>query len=317
MLAWRTRVSPSNPRRPGSQSAAVKSAARVLDIFELLLGEPQGLSLTEVSERLEIPLSSTHRLLQTLMAREYLVRRHGAFRLGPRLGDIARVFTDSLDFLAASVPIVERVVRLCNNTVFLATLEGTDVVQVHMKAPRTPMAIISQPRYSAHTTALGKAILAFLSPDELEQLYPSDRLEAATPYTITDRATLMAELAQVRHTGVAHSREEWGLGLFAVGSAIFDHRGSPTAGISIECVAAQVDSELECRLAALVKASALLISSELGYLAPGAPNAVDTDLLSRAWEQGEGVFKNESMFTTAAETMAQQGGAAQEIGRVV
>ncbi len=280
----------SRRRKGTTGSQTVKSAARVLDIFELLLQERGGLSLTEISRRLGIPASSTYALIQTLIKRGYLVRSDDLLvRLGPKLCQYAAIFADHLELIDVAEPIMERVSQLCGRTVSLAILEGTEVVFTHKKVARGTLHVVNPvgTRLPAHATGLGKSILALLSPEELDQLYPTDHLKPATPNTITDKTTLLSVLDRVRQTGVAYDREESALGIFAVASAIRDHRGKPAAAISIVLPAAQADHSLQPRWAALISAAAVVISYRLGYVIPGSPAVPHPDALTQAWLQGE------------------------------
>lgn len=276
----------SNPRNARRRSQ-VKSAARVLDIFELLLREHKGLSLTEISERLQFPISSAHALVQTLIGRGYLLRDdHLLIRLGPKLCQYARIFADGLDLISVADPIMEQVTRLCGQTLSLAVLEGREVVFIHKKIAQGTLHVVNPvgTRLPAHATGLGKAILALLSPRELDQLYPTDdTLEAPTPNTITDKATVIAVVDAVRKTGVAYDREESALGIFAVASAIQDHWGKPVAAASIVLPAAQADDALQRRWAALIHAAARVISYQLGYLVSGFSDEGYVELLTSAW----------------------------------
>lgn len=291
-------MSESKSKKQAALSGAARSAARVMDIFELLLKEQQGFTLREMSRRLDVPLSSLRALVQPLLDRGYLVR-HGdlLIRLGPKLGQIAVKYIEGSDLITAADPIMEQISRLCNESVFLAILDGNETVCIHNKIVRKPVvesASVDGPigsRHPAHVAACGKAILALLSPQELQQLYPLDQRLPLMPNTTMDKATLLASLDQTRQTGVAYNEPEATGGVFGVGSAIRDHRGKPLAGLSIGSLAARTDQALQVRLTALVKAAASVISYRLGYLAPGVSDPPDLEGLKKAWEQGEAAFK--------------------------
>src|SRR5450756_2068866 len=80
-------------------------------------------------------------------------------------------------------------------------------------------------RLPLHCTASGKALLAVLSPDEVEQVLP-DTLAVFTPNTTIDRAALSAELEQIRETGVAYDHEEYVMGVCAVATPVHDAVGA-------------------------------------------------------------------------------------------
>src|SRR6266542_4602296 len=86
-----------------SQTQPVKSADRTLDIFELLAAEPNGLTVAQSSQRLDLPRSSTHGLVRTLHARGYLMQNGGRrFRLCARLIQRGLNVADRLELRAAA-----------------------------------------------------------------------------------------------------------------------------------------------------------------------------------------------------------------------
>ena len=83
----------------------------------------------------------------------------------------------------------------------------------------------------AHCTAIGKALLAGLTDEQVERLLPK-RLPAETANTITDRDELLADLVRVRVMGVAYDREELTIGISAVGAEIRDASGDASGGVA-------------------------------------------------------------------------------------
>ena len=105
----------------------------------------------------------------------------------------------------------------------------------------------------AHCTSVGKAWLACESDDFLRGLYPSPRLPALTPDSITSRAALLTELADVRRRGYAHNEGECEVGVGSVSAAVRDRHGRPVAGISVSAPLARMDDERRAVLAEAVQ----------------------------------------------------------------
>ena len=287
----RTSATSSDPKgeTPVPTNSGSRAAARTLDILDLVLEEARGFSLREIGARLTIPLSSSRRLVHTLIERDYLVRdEHSLIRLGPKLGLVAAMFIENSNLLSAASPVMDLVQRLCGETVGLGVLYGGDIVLIDQRLGRRGIraAMALGTPFPAHSAAIGKAILALLTLGQLDEMYPSEELHRAGPDAITRKGSLLAVLDKVRETGVGVNRNESDAGAFAVGSAILDHHGTPMAGIAISAVSVLIDRALEARLAALVKAAASLISYRLGYLAPGARQPPDADTLRRTWDEG-------------------------------
>ena len=110
---------------------AVKSAERVLDIFEHLSTRPDGLTAKELSEQLGWAGSSTFELLKTLSEREYLSMDAGRrYTLGPRLINLGMSAAAMLDINKIAAPTLRKTMELLGETVFLAVLSGDEVVYV-------------------------------------------------------------------------------------------------------------------------------------------------------------------------------------------
>ena len=119
-------------------------------------------------------------------------------------------------------------------------------------------------RNSAHSTGCGKALLAFLPPDQLERTLRNWKLTAKTPHTITDATLLRKDLAEARRRGYAVNRRESESGVISVAAPIRDLSGRSIAAISVAGPAERLEQH-ELRLAQATIESAALISRRLGY----------------------------------------------------
>jgi DNA-binding IclR family transcriptional regulator len=213
---------PETRRRPGGRPAAhpapnavemspVKSAERTVKILETLAASPSRLTLSELQERTGYPRSSLHALVRTLRELKWVETDDAgsAFGVGPHAllagtayldRDPALMFAyEALEDLRAELGYTMHYARRDENHVlYLASRESRDTVHVVSRVGR---------RLPAHMTALGQALLADLTTDEVEALLPP-RLESYTPNTITDRAALIEELDAVRRRGWAFEREQ-------------------------------------------------------------------------------------------------------------
>jgi DNA-binding IclR family transcriptional regulator len=119
----------------------------------------------------------------------------------------------------------------------------------------------------AHSTGVGKAILAFLSVEELEAALPK-RLGQRTESTITDKDVLREHLATVRARGYSTDNVENEEGIRCVGAPVFDHTGAVSAAISIAGPANRVTSERFAELGEQAREIALKISARIGHRGP-------------------------------------------------
>ena len=234
------------PRREG-----VQVIARAAEMLRRLAAEPHGLTLIELSARVGLPRSTAHRIVSAL-AQEGFVRAapSGRLRVGPGLVGLAVASRSDLRHEAA--PYLEQLSRELRETVDLSVLDAGEVLFIDQHASRRTLRIVSEigARFPVHATANGKALLSTLPHDEVLTLLPK-RLEATTPNTITDRAALLAELEEVRATGLAYDREEYTIGIAAVGTAVRDTVGATAAAAVVVPASRFFESEAEITAALL------------------------------------------------------------------
>ena len=214
-------------------TGGVQVIARAAQILRALDGEPHGLSLSQLSERLGLPRSTVHRVV-TALATEGLMAAaspNGRVRLGPELSRLALASRRELRLELR--PHLQRLFDRLNETVDCAVLDGDHLRFVdQIAAPHRLRAVSAVgATFPLHCTANGKALLAELSPEEVSRILPT-RLRRCTDATITLRAELVAELHRVRATHVAVDREEHTTGISAAGIAIRDPFGA-LAAISV------------------------------------------------------------------------------------
>jgi len=199
------------------------------------LRELDGAGVSEVSKHVSMPTSTVHDHLQTLTQEEYLVKKNNQYYVGTRflqLGDYARsrrkLFTiaqSEVNKLAkktgehANLMIEEH-----NIGVFLYTAKGQEAVHLDTHAGmRVPL----------HTTALGKAIMAYLPQNEVEKIIDHRGLPKVTERTITSREGLFAELETIRERGFATDDEERVEGMRCVAVPITNEEEQAIAAVSI------------------------------------------------------------------------------------
>jgi len=251
------------------QTEGVKSALRVLDIFELLAEHPDGLSLSAIAAELAIPKSSAHGLLSTLLTRGYLrAGRHDrTYRLGVRLFELGSVYMAGADLLAEGQEVVRETARACDETVHLAILDGHEVLYVAKEEGTNTVRMVSAVgrRFPAYGTGVGKMLLSALSAEALDRFYPPDRaLAAITPRTIVEPAAFRQELAETRRRGYATDFEESTPGLCCVAAPVYSSEGI-VAALSVSVPTVRFTAERQAALRQLVQQSADRLSRALGY----------------------------------------------------
>lgn len=259
----------------------VKSASRVLDIFEALSASPRGLSFTALQQALGIPKSSLHALLEVLVARGYLeldaARR--VYTVGIRLWERSQAYQRHHDLLGEALPAMETIVGAINETVQLAALDGLENVYLAKVDSSHPLRLQSEAgkRLPAYATGVGKALLAEMEAGTLAARLRNHALVPFTPHTFTNANALLAELARTHARGFAVDNQEFTPGLCCLAVPIADQRGA-TAAMSVSIPLTRASLGLLSAALAQLAAGSIHISSRLGTPTPDARLAALCDL---------------------------------------
>ncbi|HEV7469359.1 MAG TPA: IclR family transcriptional regulator [Pseudonocardia sp.] len=237
----------------------IQAVDRALRILAVLQGGR--MSLGDIAARAGLPPSTVHGIVRTLLAHGMVVqeRDSGRYRLGPATLRLGNVYLDTLELRARVAPWAAELARRTGCAVRTGVLLlGEVVVVVHEPRPdgtrQMPEVGIVIP---AHACALGKALLAH-DPAAAAAV----TLRSMTGGTVTDRAALDAELAEVRRTGLAVEVEEAVLGEYGLAAPLADAVGDVVGALGLVVPA----SGWPLSPAALdaLRAAARAVSRELG-----------------------------------------------------
>lgn len=249
---------------PGKPVATVKSAARVLDLLEILgaAGRPAG--VTELARRLRIPKSSTFALLETLAARGYARRTPEGFAAGERLIRSASLGVALSALIPSARPLLNDIVERTGESALLARLTPEMEVNYLDQATSAAHPVRYDTDISVHRpaycTSAGLAMLAFQPVETVERYVRETTFTRMTPRTITTAARLRATLARVRRLGYAESVDGRLIGVAGVSAPVLDERGIAIASI---CIPAPTERYLRKRagLIAAARAAARRLSA--------------------------------------------------------
>ncbi|ADK13166.1 MULTISPECIES: IclR family transcriptional regulator [Clostridium] len=216
---------------------AHKPTERVLNILNLLSVKPKGLTLTEISEAIDVPKSTLYPIIQTMLERNFLSLEKSSLKysIGISTFCIGASYSRNKNMLDFIQKIMKNIVSTINETCQMGILDGYNVLYILKEDPIKDIDIrlISYvgKRIPAYCTALGKALLSEYNIEEIKTLYP-DGLKPITKNTITDFSVLEEELKKIRETHVATEVEEVTefLRCYAVP---LTSKGKTTAAISI------------------------------------------------------------------------------------
>lgn len=245
--------------RPGTETTSViDKVVRLLRAFDT--GDE--LTLTELSQRTELPKSTVHRLIGVLTEQRLLQQRGKRYSMGLLLFELGASVHIQGQLREIAVPFLEDLYEATHEIVHLGVRDGLEVLYVeklsgHRRAS-SPSRIGG--RMPLHCTGLGKALLAF-SPASVVGSVLERPLSRVTGYSITSPAVLGEELKEIRRTGVAYDREEAKVGLACAAAPVLDASGVAIAAISVSGPCHRVDPQ---RLASGVKTAARGLQRALG-----------------------------------------------------
>lgn len=254
----------------GREVNRIQSVIKALDIMECLAAAGQPLSAQEVAQRCSLSRPTAYRHLTTLLDRGYVTNCQDSshYQIGAQVLSLSKSFLERLDLPELARADLRELSRVSQETAHLAVLDGTEMLYVgKVDGPQSVrMHSVIGTRNPLYCTAMGKAVLAFLSPEERDMLLREITLAPRTSNTITDRAALATHLELVRTRGFAIDDMENEEGIRCIGVPIFDHTGSVIAAISVSGPAYRLsDSQLQ-GLSRLVIGASEAISGKLGYV---------------------------------------------------
>jgi IclR family KDG regulon transcriptional repressor len=254
-----------------TSTTAVKSADRVLRVLDELVDHPGGMTFKELVDRLDLPKSSLHALLATMLDRRYLVldKRTRQYRLGIKIWEAGQSFLRDLDLTESIRAPMACLAETIGETVQCAVLDGTSNVYIHVNASGADHRLVLQSRIGsrlpAHSTGLGKALLAALSDDELRRRFAEHDFQRFTPNTISSLDELLQAENVVRQEGFARDNEEYIVGLRCIAGVIRDHEGEVVASISVAIPEVRWSRDWESKALHALRNAVTDISRSLGY----------------------------------------------------
>jgi IclR family transcriptional regulator, KDG regulon repressor len=243
---------------------------RTVDLIQLLSHSNRGLTLAEISQAIGIPKSSAHYLIQTLLARGFLLRNSDCrtysiglrlpefVKLSPAVQELRNVLRDDLWELA-------RVTSLTTVATILRDIQAVVIEKVNPRAkePKGSVQNWVARHIDAHCTAQGKIHLAYLREVELEDLFRGYSLPRFTPNTICSMTSLKAHLAKVRSDGFALNDQEHIVGVRGIAAPVFSHTGHTIAAFGVTGPVEEISRDRISAIVERVVSAALECSKRL------------------------------------------------------
>jgi IclR family transcriptional regulator, pca regulon regulatory protein len=193
------------------------------------------MTLSEAAEIAQLSRATARRVLRTLAALGYVEQNGRSFSLTARIFDLGSAYLSTQNWVDRALPLMRELSERMGESCSAAIVQGTEIVYVARIPARRIMsaALAVGSRLPAFHTALGRAQIGFLDEAEIWRRLMSLRIEAYTPYTITDVQALFERVRADREQGFAIIDEELERGLRALAVPILDRSGQPIAAINL------------------------------------------------------------------------------------
>lgn len=219
------------------QATGDGTVGKALDVLDMVSAKGRPVRFSELLNESSHPKATLYRLLQTLVSQGMLSYddQQQTYSLGIRLVRLAHQAWRQSSIAPIARPYVSNLSETVGETVHLAQLDNGQVLYVDKRNAKDPIDMFSQAGKvgPGYCTGVGKALMAFLEPEELDQAIAKQSFYRYTPGTLTDEPALRADLERIRTEGVAYDREEHEPGIICIAAPILSPKGRPVGALSV------------------------------------------------------------------------------------
>ena len=270
--------SPQEEKRDsGKEHGGVQSIARAFAIAEEIARNREGISLAELSKHVGLHNSTTFHLVKTMVQLGYVSQLADSrkYRIGRRMFTLAAGALDEIELVSVATPVLEKLTGETGEYSHFAIRSGDQIVVVAKTAGTGIFQMVDRTGAvrPAHATALGKVLLAALSPAQLERYLESCELRPYTAKTIVEREALLREIDEVRRKGIAFDDGEFDSEARCVAVPVYDFTGRVAGAIGISGPMWRLSLQALQEKSKYVREAAVMLSGELGYRPEREPAA--------------------------------------------
>lgn len=260
----------------------IASLQRALDILSLFGPQSPELGITDIARSLNLHKSTASGLVYTLERNGYIAQNpdNRRYHLGLQLVERAGVLLDQIEIRKIAMPELEDLRDWSSESVNLAILEENQIIYIERLLTDKSLGFRNHigKRAWPHSTALGKAILSHLPPQQAVAVLQSYPLESMTPNTITDIELLLQQFEDFRRWGYAIEREENEIGGLCISAPIHNYGRMPIAAVSVSFPLSRLDEAIIADCGLKVREVAQRISVKLGYTLEPRESSYSTEL---------------------------------------
>lgn len=260
---------PEEKHETGKEHGGVQSIARAFAIAEEIARNREGISLAELSKRVGLHNSTTFHLVKTMVQLGYVSQLADSrkYRIGRRMFTLAAGALDEIELVSVATPVLEKLTRETGEYSHFAIRSGEQIVVVAKTAGTGIFQMVDRTGAvrPAHATALGKVLLAALSPSQLERYLETCELRQFTAKTIVEREALLREIEEVRRKGLAFDDGEFDAEARCVAVPVRDFTGRVAGAIGMSGPMWRLSLQALQEKSKFVRDAAVALSAELGF----------------------------------------------------
>ncbi|WP_305987690.1 IclR family transcriptional regulator [Roseibium sp. MMSF_3544] len=223
--------------KQASPTSSDGTVGKALDVLDKVAAVGRPVRFTELLSDSVHPKATLYRLLQTLVSQGMLAydENQQTYSLGIRLVRLAHAAWRQSSIAPIARPFVRTLAEAVGETVHLAQLDGGQVLYVDKRNAINPIDMYSQAGKigPGYCTGVGKALLAFLEPADLDEAIKKQSFYRYTPSTLASEDALRADLEDIRKEGVAFDREEHEPGIVCIAAPVLSSKGRPIGALSV------------------------------------------------------------------------------------
>jgi IclR family transcriptional regulator, KDG regulon repressor len=252
-----------------TRGGGIQSIERAFAILEEVARNRDGINLSELSKRVELHNSTTFHLVRTMVSLGYVEQSRDSkrYRIGRHLFTLAAGALDEIELVKLATPVLESLTRATGECSHFAIRSGDSIVVLAktVGAGMFQMADRAGVVRPAHCTALGKVLIAALTPAQIERYVDSHELRRFTPKTIVERDAILREFEQVRRGGIGFDDGEFDAEARCVAVPVRDFTGQVAGAIGLSGPIWRLSIQSLQEKAQQVREAALDLSRELGF----------------------------------------------------
>ncbi len=247
----------------------INSVRRCFEILQAFTPEEPRLTLQDLTAKIGLPKTTVHRFLHTLITSNYVACSQKEYFLGPKFVSLSMSVLASMEVREIALPFLEELSRHSQQNVNLGILDRTEVMYICRVERKgiIPMTLKIGSRLNCFQTSMGRAILAFLDPEQLAGVLEELTRDIGAAKVVGARGEhLLKVLQEVKRKGYAVDDEEWILGVRAIAAPVFNMQGRVEAAVNMPVISAAITrNRLIKEFVPLLLSTTEKISASLGY----------------------------------------------------